>query len=273
MSISVMTAVWTDGPPDTSDRFVLLALADYANDDGECWPSIAGLMAKTCMSERGVQTVLRRLIAGGFVTMQVGGGRSKTSTYTVKTPHLTVETPHQKPRISQQTPQDAPLFDVETPQQTTETPHLTALNPAPGAPEPSVTIIQPSEKEEVAQAPSSSAVRKVLVEFASPAAVTSFMAYRSRVKGGALTVTGAKRLATHLRNVIDRGGDPDDALGMAEEKGWKSVEPDWYFNAKGKTNGNGHHNNGNPPATGRDSFLDEIAIAARSRPSQGGLGY
>ena len=260
MSIKVMASVWADGPPDTSDRFVLLALADYANDDGECWPSIAGLMAKTCMSERGVQTVLRRLVAGGFVSIQVGGGRSKNSTYTVKTPHLTAETPHQKTRIQDKTPQAMPPLEVETPQQTTETPHLTALNPAPCAPEPSVTIIEPSEKEEVAQAPSSAAVRKVLIEFASPAAVTSFMAYRSRVKGGALTVTGAKRLATHLRNVIDRGGDPDDALGMAEEKGWKSVEPDWYFNAKGKSNGNGNQHGARPGP--HNALMAGFAIAA-----------
>ena len=149
MSIRVMADVWANGPPETSDRFVLLALADYANDDGECWPSIAGLMAKTCMSERGVQTVLRRLVAGGFVSIQVGGGRSKNSTYTVKTPHLTAETPHQKPRIPEKTPQAMPLLEVETPQQTTETPHLTVLNPAPDAPEPSVTIIEPSKKKKV----------------------------------------------------------------------------------------------------------------------------
>lgn len=29
--------------------------------------------------------------------------------------------------------------------------------------------------------------------------------------------------------------DPDDALGMAEERGWQSVQAEWYFNSKEKS--------------------------------------
>ena len=60
MSIALMTAVWKCGPQKQTDRMVLLALADYANERGECWPAISSLMARTCMSDRGVQRVLTR---------------------------------------------------------------------------------------------------------------------------------------------------------------------------------------------------------------------
>jgi hypothetical protein len=264
-----MTCVWANGPSASTDRFVLLALADYANDDGICWPSVAGLMAKTCMSERGVQTVLRRLVAGGFLQISAGGGRSNNNTYTIKTPQQTAETPHQKPRISQQTPHDVPPLEAETPQQTTETPHLTALNPAPGAPEPSITIIEPSEKKVCATRfdefwkvyPHRGGAKKGR----KPAEVS----YSRSIRSGASEqdiIDGA------MRSAMDRqvkAGFVRNPATWLNQNGW---EDEIDTSREGGTNGNGNHINGNPPATGRDSFLDEIAIAARSRPAQGGFG-
>ena len=83
------------------------------------------------------------------------------------------------------------------------------------------------------------AVAACLVEAgASEQSVTSFIAYRRKHKSKGLTETGARRLATHLRSIFDSGGDPSDALAMAEERGWASVEPDWYFKeSRKKPNG------------------------------------
>ncbi|MEB5167617.1 hypothetical protein RXP22_28870, partial [Pseudomonas aeruginosa] len=77
-----------------------------------------------------------------------------------------------------------------------------------------------------------------LAEWASAAAVSSFLAYRRRGKAKALTLTGAKRLATHLKAIFDAGGDTDDALAMAEERGWQTVEPSWYFKERNPQNAN-----------------------------------
>lgn len=81
-------------------------------------------------------------------------------------------------------------------------------------------------------------VRDRLCEVASPAAVTSFIAYRRKTKAKALTVTAAQRLASSLRAIMDAGGDPDDALGMAEERGWQTIKPDWYFKEVQRGDGN-----------------------------------
>ena len=37
MSIRVMSAVWAIALPD-SEKLVMLALADWSDDDGKCWP-------------------------------------------------------------------------------------------------------------------------------------------------------------------------------------------------------------------------------------------
>ena len=61
MSIRVMSAVWESTTLDPFERLVLLSLADHADDEGHCYPSIARLCRRTGMKERGVQNVIRRL--------------------------------------------------------------------------------------------------------------------------------------------------------------------------------------------------------------------
>lgn len=81
-----------------------------------------------------------------------------------------------------------------------------------------------------------------LEKWVSRSAAESFIAYRKRMKGKALTVLAAKRIATTLGEIFNARGDPDDALGMAEEKGWMSVQADWYFRAKKRASQNGQQN-------------------------------
>ena len=220
MSIEIMSYIWKNGPQNQSETIVLLALADYANDEGECWPSINGLMQKSRLSERGVQQILRRLEGQGWLEIKYGTGRKNCNIYTIKTPHMDAETPHEVPPA-----RGAP------PHMDAETPHMDAKNPARGAPEPSITINKPSVSNKRAE------VVSVLSQWCSVEAAESFVAYRSKHKAKGLTETAAKRLAASLQEIRNAGHDPSDALGMAEERGWASVNLDWYKNAKGANHG------------------------------------
>lgn len=74
MSIALMTEVWRlDLPP--SDKMVLLALADAANDDGVTWMALESkegvkldLLKKTSLSRRAVQGALKRLCEAGYLS-------------------------------------------------------------------------------------------------------------------------------------------------------------------------------------------------------------
>jgi hypothetical protein len=80
MSVRTMTRVWELDLPD-SDKIVLLALADCANDEGHCWPSVASLVRKCSKSERTIQGSIKRLVDEGLLVRREVPG--KGCNYTV----------------------------------------------------------------------------------------------------------------------------------------------------------------------------------------------
>jgi hypothetical protein len=75
MSIKIMQLVWNITLP-APKKLVLLALADNANDEGDCYPSIATLIRKCSLSERAVQYAITELVEAGHVSRDVRSGRS-----------------------------------------------------------------------------------------------------------------------------------------------------------------------------------------------------
>lgn len=53
-----------------TQKFVLVALADFADENGECSPSYDGLARQVGASARTVQRAIASLIASGYITVQ-----------------------------------------------------------------------------------------------------------------------------------------------------------------------------------------------------------
>jgi hypothetical protein len=70
----MMTLVWALDLPD-SEKIVLLALADSANDEGHCWPSMRSLTIKCSKSDRTIQGSIRRLVDAGHLTRREVPGK------------------------------------------------------------------------------------------------------------------------------------------------------------------------------------------------------
>lgn len=237
MSIKIMSAVWESGLNDQGGLLVMLALADWCNDAGECWPSMASVARRARLSdERSARRIVARLREAGWIEIDIGGGRHGCNKYTLK---LGPKVPQDQktPRTLEPAPPGLSMPKTRT------------LEPA----EPSRTIIEPSKSNKGRAEKKPDDVSQALLAWASPQSVESFIAYRKRHKAKALTPTGAKRLAGHLQEIFNAGGDCNDALAMIEEKGWASIEPDWYFRAKGTAN------NGRPAKPSVDRTLLQIA--------------
>jgi hypothetical protein len=75
-----MARVWANPPVGGTELLVLIAMADYADEDRRyAWPSVPSLARKTAMSERSVQRILRKLTADGILRVIREGGRGARS--------------------------------------------------------------------------------------------------------------------------------------------------------------------------------------------------
>lgn len=76
MSIAASNGVWTRSKARTpAELLVLLAMADWADEDGVCYPSYAGVAKRARLSERQVIRVIAKFVDSGELDKQVGAHR------------------------------------------------------------------------------------------------------------------------------------------------------------------------------------------------------
>lgn len=76
MSIRILSTVWDKFPGSGADLLTMLALADWSDDAGKCYPSMASIARKVRLSECQARRVVHRMIEAGFlkVTANATGG-------------------------------------------------------------------------------------------------------------------------------------------------------------------------------------------------------
>lgn len=84
MSIRIMSQVFEIEGLGPTHRLILLALADHADDQGRCYPSIARLCQRTGLKERAVQSNLRDLQTTGYVKVKANAGPNGCNVYFVR---------------------------------------------------------------------------------------------------------------------------------------------------------------------------------------------
>lgn len=90
MSIKVMSQVWQDEEiTDATETLIMLALADYANDTGVCWPAWESIAKKARCSRSTVYRIVQALVAKKKLKVESHRGRHATNTYrlSLKTSH------------------------------------------------------------------------------------------------------------------------------------------------------------------------------------------
>lgn len=192
MSIKVMSMVWDSDLP-SMERLVLLAVADFCDDQGKCWPSIARIATKCGMSERGVRKILRRLEDAGWLVTNLGVARNGCNEYLVKPGTVFPPEPC------------SPRNDSVAPPRNHVPP-----TPEPGSAKPSRTTKEPSES-----------ARDILLRVASPDVADAFIAHRKSIKAE-LTEHAAKLIVKELTG----HPNPDAVLNRSIMNRWRGVFPD-----------------------------------------------
>lgn len=86
MSIRVMAKVWEMSACGGTDLLALLAIADFADDDGNAYPSVGTLARKCRLGTRQTQNILANLQRTGELSVRVGGGPKGTNRYRISVP-------------------------------------------------------------------------------------------------------------------------------------------------------------------------------------------
>jgi hypothetical protein len=205
MSVRVMSWVWDNGPTSAADRLVMLALADFCDDAGRCFPSVCRIGEKACMTERGARKVLRRLETEGWIETKIGGGRHGCSEYRL-------------------------LMEAKNPEQYTgnavpgfwETRNQSAQNPEPECTKPGTTV-PPNHQEPSKNRQSKDAreARANLITVLRPETADAFIEHR-KAKRAKLTPHAANLIAKKLAD----HPEPDAVVEQSIMNGWTGVFPE-----------------------------------------------
>lgn len=78
-----MSAVFESETLGPTERLIMLALADHADDEGRCYPSIGRLCRRTGLKDRSIQNNLKSLSDQGYIRVVHNGGKSGSNLYFV----------------------------------------------------------------------------------------------------------------------------------------------------------------------------------------------
>ena len=237
-----------------AQKIVLISLADQANDEGVCWPSISTMEARTCLSERTIQRAIQWLESVGILSRDERSGRSNVYILHPKqslTP-VTVSPPSQcHPRHCDGGP---PSQCHPTPVTVTGDPRHSDTQNRKG------TVNEPSMNRERARARES---EQIFATDELPDGFTREMAdelvqYRDE-QGAPLSPIAFKKLVWQIaRSASMCDVSPRRVMDEMMAAGWNSVQPAWVRRilAEEKTHATRTHQR-------KDSIAERAAKAAR----------
>jgi hypothetical protein len=167
MSVRTMARVWAESKHGGSDLLMLLAIADFADDDGAAYPAVPTLAKKCRTTPRHANRILSVLRASGELQVRMNEGPRGTNCYQIVLEGMTPKSPltHTSPRRTRPGPltHTSSPPDVQVPKPLTPTSGEPSLNHH----EPSITTIESARKRATRKCPDSFVVTDELKAWAA----------------------------------------------------------------------------------------------------------
>lgn len=266
MSIKAMQWAWEQNIPSSSRKLVLLALADRANDDGECWPGIASLSEKCSIPRRTLIRALADLEAHGLLQVKHRQGASGRMTNLYRLP---INQPVQKwqsavknegAKCQRDTRQSAKIALGKVPKLQGQSAKNGGAKCQALAPNTKVNT-----KEEPKGYPKEGRARDALPvapDWLSPEVWEAFIAHRKQ-KRKPLTAQAATITLRDLDKARSFGHDPERLIETAIAAGWTGcvfADKHFAFPGGGRNQAKASSPFASPLA---DEFGELMAIASR----------
>lgn len=231
MSVRTSDRVWKHSKHGGTELLMLLAIADFADDQGNAYPAVSTLAAKCRMKPRNATYILRALEASGELQICVNGGPKGANRYRIV---AGLEGVQQGAGGGVQ--QGAGVQPIAGVQSNVTAPATECTPPAihgseplqPIAPEPSgnrqLNVKEPSEKKR-ASAPSLSQVSRP--DDVEEQVWNDYLKVRKAKKAGALTQTAIEGIA---REAVKASVSLESALRVCCERSWIGFKADWHAN-------------------------------------------
>jgi hypothetical protein len=249
MSVRTMARVWESSKHTGTELLMLLALADFADDQGNAYPAVGTLAAKCRTTPRHANRILCALRESGELEVRMNAGPRGTNLY-----HLTMPKPL--------TPMSPPDADV-TPDTSVIPDHLVTLTSTPPTPdvhvpkpltpmsdEPSMNHQEPSSRSKLPLCPHAAVVElfhEVLPEMPRvklmgeprKKALGSFWKwiFTERTSSGATRAQTADEALAWIRAYFERARSNDCLMGRTARgeghRDWK-CDLEFLLSDKGK---------------------------------------
>jgi hypothetical protein len=206
-------------PP--TPKAVLISLADNANDQGYCWPSIAKISERTCFSKRAVIDAIAWLEQHGILSADRVNGRH--TTYVINPTDFAppVQQAHQCSSRTGASPASEPVQQAHQP---VHLPHQPVQQLHTNHQEPSRTVTKSNRQEARASAPA--------LDFGSwpstpsPDLLAGWLAVRKKKRADVTPIVIAA-MAKQLRLAAEIGWTVDECLTECVLRNWQALKVEW----------------------------------------------
>lgn len=214
MSVRCITTVLDHSQHAGTELLMLVVLADYSDDDGNSYPSVAALARKCRMGPRNANYILNALQGSGELRVMKNDGPRGTNRYRIMLAHLARQPLHRS----------APLQAGSPLKQSSPTPAMECAKPLqPIADEPSLNRQEPSRGARK-RAPKFDAGAIELPDWLPRAAWADWVADRVERRKPISSRAAAMQLK-RLAALRDDGHDPVAVIGHSITNGYQGLFP------------------------------------------------